>query len=143
MKVFESKFTKEELNPINEVIKTGQLGFGPNVLEFEKQFQSFSKKPYNTATNSASAAAFIIFAYLKEKYGVCDVYTPSLGFASPSWAAQHFGHNIIWVDINDNLLFDINDYYKKRNIMINKARSIVNYNQGSVANILALVNNYL
>ena len=95
MKVFESKFTKEELNPINEVIKTGQLGFGPNVLEFEKQFQPFSNKKYNVTTNSASAAAFIIFAYLKEKYGVCDVYTPSLGFTSPAWAAQHFGHNIL------------------------------------------------
>ena len=114
MKVFESKFTKEELNPINEVIKIGQLGFGPNVLEFEKQFQPFSNKKHNVATNSASAAAFIIFAYLKEKYGVCDVYTPSLGFTSPAWAAQHFGHNIIWVDINDNLLFDCKDYLNKR-----------------------------
>ena len=60
MKVFKSNFTKEELNPITEVIKTGQLGFGSNVLEFEKQFQSFSNKKYNIATNSASASAFII-----------------------------------------------------------------------------------
>jgi len=114
MKVFESKFTKEELNSINEVIKTGQLGFGPNVLKFELQFQSFSNKKYNTATNSASASAFMIFAYLKEKYGKCDIYTPSLGFTSPAWAAKHFGHNIIWVDINDNLLFDCRDYLNKR-----------------------------
>ena len=114
MKVFESKFTKEELTPINEVIQKGQLGFGPNVLEFETKFQSFSTKKYNIATNSASAAAFIIFAYLKERYGVCDVYTPSLGFTSPAWAAKHFGHNIIWVDINDNLLFDCRDYLNKR-----------------------------
>jgi len=114
MKVFESKFTKEELTPINEVIQKGQLGFGHNVLEFEDKFQSFSNKKHNTATNSASAAAFMIFAYLKEKYGVCDVYTPSLGFASPAWAAKHFGHNIIWVDVNDNLLFDCRDYLNKR-----------------------------
>lgn len=114
MKVFKSKFTKEELNPINEVIKTGQLGFGPNVLKFENQFQYFSNKKYNIATNSASASAFMIFAYLKEKYGVCDVYTPSLGFTSPAWAAKHFGHNVIWVDVNDNLLFDCEDYLNKR-----------------------------
>ena len=114
MKVFESKFTKQELTPINEVIQKGQLGFGPNVLEFETKFQSFSNKKYNVATNSASAAAFMIFAYLKEKYGICDVYTPSLGFASPAWAAKHFGHNIIWVDVNDNLLFDCRDYLNKR-----------------------------
>ena len=114
MKVFESKFTKEELNPVIDVIKKGDLGFGPNVLEFEKQFQPFSNKKHNVATNSASAAAFMIFAYLKEKYGVCDVYTPSLGFASPAWAAKHFGHNIIWVDVNNNLLFDCRDYLNKR-----------------------------
>ena len=114
MKVFESKFTKEELTPINEVIQKGQLGFGSNVLEFETKFQPFSNKKHNIAVNSASAAAFIIFAYLKEKYGVCDVYTPSLGFTSPAWAAKHFGHNIIWVDINNNLLFDCRDYLNKR-----------------------------
>jgi dTDP-4-amino-4,6-dideoxygalactose transaminase len=114
MKVFESKFTREELNPVIDVIKKGNLGFGPNVLDFESQFQPFSNKKYNVATNSASAAAFMIFAYLKEKYGVCDVYTPSLGFASPAWAAKHFGHNLIWVDVNDNLLFDCRDYLNKR-----------------------------
>tara|TARA_R110000765_G_scaffold105677_1_gene195925 strand:+ start:85 stop:1062 length:978 start_codon:yes stop_codon:yes gene_type:complete len=114
MKIYESKFTNRELKSITKIIQTGQLGFGSNVLEFEKLFQSFSNKKYNVATNSASASAFILFAYLKEKYGVCDVYTPSLGFTSPAWAAKHFGHNIIWVDINDNLLFDINDYYNKR-----------------------------
>lgn len=125
MKVFESKFLKEELNPINEVIKKGQLGFGPNVLEFETKFQSFSNKKHNIATNSASAAAFMIFAYLKEKYGICDVYTPSLGFTSPAWAAKHFGHNIIWVDVNDNLLFDCDDYHKKSWIWPNSTRKSV------------------
>ena len=114
MKVFESKFTSQELTPLNEVLQTGQLGFGPNVLKFENQFQSFSNKKFNIATNSASAAAFMIFAYLKEKHGICDVYTPSLGFTSPAWAAKHFGHNIIWVDVNDNLLFDCRDYLNKR-----------------------------
>ena len=130
MKVFESTFTKEEINSVAEVIKTGQLGFGPNVLEFEKQFQPFSSKKFNIATNSASASAFMLFAYLKEKYGKCDVYTPSLGFTSPAWAAKHFDHNIIWVDINDNLLFDINDYYKKRKLRCEK------YSDGGITPVL-------
>jgi dTDP-4-amino-4,6-dideoxygalactose transaminase len=114
MKVFETKFLTEDLDSINKVIQTGQLGFGTNVIDFETQFKSFSDKLFNIATNSASAAAFMIFAYLKEKYGVCDVYTPSLAFTSPAWAAKHFGHNIIWIDVNDNLLFDCNDYLQKR-----------------------------
>ena len=74
-------------------MQKGELGFGVNVPLFETQFQPFSNKAYNIATNSASAAAFMIFAYLKEKYGVCDIYTPSLAFTSPAWAAKHFGHN--------------------------------------------------
>jgi len=114
MKIFKSKFTSQELIPLNKVLQTGQLGFGPNVLKFETKFKSFSNKKYNIATNSASSAAFMIFAYLKERYGKCDVYTPSLGFTSPAWAAQHFGHNIIWVDVTDNLVFDCKDYFRKR-----------------------------
>jgi perosamine synthetase len=57
----------------------------------------------------------MIFSYLKSKYGICDVYTPSLAFTSPVWAAKHFGHNIIWVDINNDLVFDCKDYLTKRN----------------------------
>ena len=114
MKVFESKFTAEDISQLDDVFKSGQLGFGPKVLEFEQHFKSYSKKKFNVATNSASAAAFMIFAYLKKTYGVCDVYTPSLAFTSPAWAAKHFGHNIIWIDVNDSLLFDCDDYLQKR-----------------------------
>lgn len=114
MKVFESRFTKSELGSLIPILQNADLGFGPNVSLFENEFASYSNKKYNIATNSASASAFLIFAYLKDVYGECDVYTPSLGFTSPAWAAQHFGHNIIWVDINDNLLFDCKDYFKKR-----------------------------
>lgn len=113
MKVLETTFTNDELKTINSVLKNGDIGFGINVLEFEKAFKSFSNKEFNIAVNSASAAAFMIFAYLKEKYGVCDVYTPSLAFTSPAWAAKHFSHNLIWIDVNDNLLFDCEDYLEK------------------------------
>ena len=110
MKVFETRLSNEDLIPINEVLLSGDLGFGSNVSVVEEEFKNFSKKDYNVATNSASAAAFLIFAHLKERYGICDVYTPSLAFTSPAWAAKHFGHNLIWVDVNDSLLFDIEHY---------------------------------
>ena len=132
MKIFETKFTKEELSFIDPILQKGELGFGPNVSLFETQFQSFSNKTYNIATNSASAAAFMIFAYLKEKYGICDIYTPSLAFTSPAWAAKHFWHNLIWVDVNDNLLFDCNDYLNKRKPGIKVVMPIL---YGGVSNI--------
>ena len=99
-----------------EVLESGNLGFGENVLKFENKFKSFSNKDFNIATNSASASAFMIFAYLKEIYGRCDVFTTSLGFTSPAWAAKHFGHNLIFVDVDENLQFDIQDYRDKRGV---------------------------
>jgi len=116
MKLFETKFNNNSLDEINKVLLEGKLGFGENVLIFENEFSLFSNKKYNVATNSASAAAFMIFSFLKEKYGACDVYTTALGFASPTWAAKHFGHNIIFVDVNDDLQFDVKDYFKRRRV---------------------------
>jgi perosamine synthetase len=120
MRVFESSFTKDELEPLIEVIQNGEIGFGPNVSILENEFEQYSNCKYNVATNSASASAFMIFAYLKYKYGVCDVYTTSLGFVSPAWAAKHFGHNLIFVEINNELLFDCEDYKKIRKNTENK-----------------------
>lgn len=102
------------IESIAPVLQSGQLGFGPNVAKLEEAYATYSNKKYNVGVNSASAAAFMIFAYLKEKYGACDVYTPSIGFTSPAWAAKHFGHNIIWVEVDENLVFDITDYKAKR-----------------------------
>ena len=116
MKMFETTLTTEDIGKITEVLKSGDLGFGENVSKFENRFESFSRKKFNIATNSASASAFMIFSYLKEAYGSCDVFTTSLGFTSPTWAAKHFGHNLIFVDVDKNLQFDIQDYKDKRGI---------------------------
>jgi len=116
MKLFETDFSKYDLSKITDVLNSGVIGFGENVMKLENEFTSYSNKKYNIATNSASAAAYIIFAYLNDKYGSCDVYTPSLAFTSPVWAAKHFGHNIIWVDVDNNLLFDVKHYKKERRL---------------------------
>ena len=121
MNIFLNKFEETELDDITTVLKSGELGFGPNVPILEDKFRPFSRKAFNVATSSASAAAFIIFAYLKEKYGKCDVYTPSLGFSSPVWAARYLGHNVIFVEVNDELLFNSGHYRKIRATGSNKA----------------------
>ena len=114
MKIFKTNLHDKDIQKISSVLASGELGFGPNVPLFEREFASFSQKKYNVATNSASASAFMIFSFLKDMYGECDVYTTSLGFASPAWAAKHFGHNLIFVDVNDELQFSVKDYKKQR-----------------------------
>ena len=116
MQLFKTNIADSDIRVISEVLKEGSLGFGPNVGIFEKEFKVFSGKSNNIGTNSASASAFMLFAYLKEKYGSCDIYTPSIGFTCPAWAAQHHGHNIIWVEVDNNLLFNIDDYKQKRRL---------------------------
>ena len=114
MKLFETDFSRYDLNDIINVFNSGALGFGENVTKFEEAFGEFnSSYKYHSSTNSASASAYMIFSYLYEKYGSCDVYTTSLGFASPVWAAKQNNHNVIWVDVDDNLLFDCDDYIRR------------------------------
>ena len=115
MKIFETQISSYDTNVhISPIIKNGELGFGPNVTKFEEEFTPYSNKKYNTALNSCSSAGFIIFAYLKEKYGKCDVYTPSIGFTSMTWAAKHHGHNIVFVDVDKSMLMSIESYKKSR-----------------------------
>ena len=121
MKLFETELSCEDIAEISIVLRAGQLGFGPNVPKFENEFAKFSQKLYNISTNSASASAFMIFAYFLERYGVCDVYTTSLGFTSPAWAAKHFGHNLIFVDTQSDLQFSAAHYKSIRQNTSNQA----------------------
>jgi len=114
MRLFETKICPSDAEKISELLKGGNLGFGQNVILFEQGFAKLSNKEYNISTNSASAAAFMLFAYFKQIYGSCDVYTTSLGFTSPAWAAKHFGHRLIFVDVRDDLQFCSEDYKRVR-----------------------------
>jgi len=120
MKLFNTQLSHEDINKIDKVLRSGNLGFGPNVDIFEEKYSLFSGKNFNISTNSASAAAFMIFHYLLESYGQCDVYTTSLGFTSPAWAAKHFGHNLIFVDVQDDLQFSSEHYRQIRKESKNK-----------------------
>ena len=114
MKPFEPTITKQDIQKVTELLESGNIGFGSNVKKFEDKFSKYSNKKYNIGLNSASSAAYCLFAYLYDKYGSCDVYTPSLGFTSVSWAAEKNGHRVIFVDVDDNLLFDFKSYKRLR-----------------------------
>ncbi len=114
IKSFEPTITKGDAVRLYQLILSGDIGFGSNVKEFEDRFSKYSNKKYNIGLNSASSAAYCLFAYLYDKYGSCDIYTPSLGFTSVSWAAEKNGHRVIFVDVDDNLLFDFESYQELR-----------------------------
>ena len=115
---------------IASVIESGNMGFGPNVTKFETMFAPYSYKKHNVAVNSCSAAAFIIFAFLEKRYGACDVYTPSIGFTSMAWAAKHHGHNVIFVDVDGDMLMSAEMYQWERQMRCER------YSDGGVKPVL-------
>jgi dTDP-4-amino-4,6-dideoxygalactose transaminase len=114
VKSFEPYLTPETEGVIKEVLESKVLGFGPNVKLFEERFQERSQKEFNVGFNSASSAALAVFSYLQETKGPCDVYTPTIGFISPVWAAKFYNHNIHFVDVNNNALFNFAHYLELR-----------------------------
>lgn len=114
MKPFEATITTKDAYKVYQLLLAGDIGFGSNVKVFEDRFSKYSNKKYNIGVNSASAAAYCLFAYLYDKHGSCDIYTPSLGFTSVSWAAEKNGHLVHFVDVDENLLFDFDSYKQLR-----------------------------
>ena len=113
IKCFDSDISSKEKRALNEIIDSRILAFGPKVEEFENQYKAHSKKKYNIGFNSASSAAYLLYQYLYEKYGKCRVYTTSLGFVSPVTAAIKNNHDVVYVDVDDNLLMSSQDLEQK------------------------------
>jgi len=113
IKCFEPDITKEDIESVSSTIESKVLAFGPNVTKFEDLYASHSKKKNNIGFNSASSAAYLMFQYLFENYGPCRVYTPSIGFVSPVFAAIKNRHEICFVDVDENLTMCPSDLKSK------------------------------
>jgi UDP-4-amino-4,6-dideoxy-L-N-acetyl-beta-L-altrosamine transaminase len=114
MKCFEATITNKDVASVSKLLQSGDIAFGSNVTTFENRFSEYSNKKYNIGLNSASSAAYCLFAYLYDKHGSCDVYTPSIGFTSPAWAAIKNGHKVYFLDIDKNLLVNYDSYWNIR-----------------------------
>ena len=110
---FEPSIGAGDIKNLSLTLKSSTLGFGPNVEEFENQYSKYSNKKFNIGMSSASAAAYVFYQYMFEKCGPCRVYTTSLGFVSPVFAAIKNMHEVIYVDVDDNLLMSPEDLKNK------------------------------
>lgn len=109
IKCFDPDISQEEKTALCETIDAKVLAFGPNVQQFEQQYEKYSKKTFNIGFNSASSAAYLLYQYLFNKFGSCRVYTTSLGFVSPVTAALKNLHEVVYVDVDENLLMSSKD----------------------------------
>ena len=109
IKCFNPDITEEDIHSLVDVANSKVLAFGPNVGKFEELYAALSKKKNNIGFNSASSAAYLLFQYLFETNGPCRVYTPSLSFVSPVFAAIKNHHEVCFVDVDENLVMSSSD----------------------------------
>lgn len=97
-----------------EVLKSGYIGQGSVVEEFEKLLKNYYEWPYIVTTNSATSAEHLAFHMLREKYEGCEVLCSPLTCTASNWPILLNGYKIKWVDVDENTLnIDLKDLENK------------------------------
>ena len=106
---------KKEILEVVDSLKSGWLGTGPKVSQFEKNFSKYKKAPYSIAVNSCSAALHLSLLSLNLKKED-EVITTPLTFCSTINAIIHAGLNPVLADIDPlTLNIDPKEIEKKIN----------------------------
>lgn len=108
IKLFHPHIPDEFFPKVEEILKSGWIGQGPVVDEFEKAFVEYTGVKYAVMTNSATAA--LNLAVHAAGVGPGDeVITTSLTFISTNHAILNAGATPVFVDIDpETLLMDLN-----------------------------------
>jgi len=65
-----SDISQEEIELVNEVLKTSFLSLGPKIIEFERKFAAFAGREYAVAVNSGTSGLHLIIRRLGISEGV-------------------------------------------------------------------------
>jgi|TARA_Y100000310_G_scaffold337108_1_gene423314 dTDP-4-amino-4,6-dideoxygalactose transaminase len=115
-------FTKEEVDAVSKVIKSGWLIFGKNVEVFEERFAKLIGAKHAIAVNSGSSALLVALQSLGVDRGD-EVIVPDMSFISTGTACLYLGAKPIFVDINlKNYCIDVKGIEEK---ITNKTKVIL------------------
>lgn len=103
---------KKIINNIDNVFKSGNLIFGRQIKLFEKNFTKKNKSKFGIALNSGTDAIYIALKSLN--IGANDEVITVSNTAIPTIAAiKNTGAKVLFVDINDDYLININKIEEK------------------------------
>lgn len=95
------QISQTEIDEVNQVMKSGWLGTGPRVMQFEKDFAVYQNVSQAVALNSCTAALFL--SLLAAGIGSGDeVITTPMTFCATVNAIIHTGATPVLVDIDSN-----------------------------------------
>ncbi len=129
---------KDELNAINDVIKSEWIIADSQVKKFEKSVAKMNNFKYGIALNSGTAAIHLALLSLGLKESD-EVILSAFTVADPLNAINYTGAKTVLVDVEKNS-FDINIEEIKRKITKNTKAIIVPHMLGSFAKINELEN---
>jgi dTDP-4-amino-4,6-dideoxygalactose transaminase len=113
MQLFRPKYEVEEcVNAIREVLESGWTGTGPQCKKFEEEWSHFTGAKYSHYLNSATAALHIALRLLDLPKN-SKILTTALTFVSTNAVILYEGFEPVFVDINDDLSMDHDDFIKK------------------------------
>ena len=100
-----STWGHEEIDAINEVIKTGRYTMGQRVKQFEKEFAEHFGSKYAVMVNSGSTANLLMISLLKWKYKLSEhpeanIIVPAVGWSTTYFPITQNGFKINFVDVD-------------------------------------------
>lgn len=119
--LFRPSVGEEEIKSIRKSFKTGWIGFGPRVVEFEEAFRKYIGSKYAVGMNSCTAALHLVL----KAYGINsgEVIVPALTFVSTAHSVLYNNARPVFADVyEDTLCMDIDDMQKK---ITNKTKAII------------------
>ena len=90
---------EDEVEAVVEVLRSGWIGTGPRVAEFERQFAEYLGCPHTVALGSGSAALHLALVALGLPPG-SDVITTPLSFVATAHAIIHAGAQPVFADVD-------------------------------------------
>jgi dTDP-4-amino-4,6-dideoxygalactose transaminase len=94
---------EEDIEEVARTLRSGWIGSGPRVAEFEKKMGEYVQAPYSVAVNSCTAALHLTL--LAAGIGEGDeVITTPMTFCATVNAILHAGARPVFVDIDENTL---------------------------------------
>ena len=101
---------QEEMNAIQDVIKSGIFTMGENVKKFEKQFAEYHQSKYCVMVNSGSSANFLMVAALFFASGKNnlkkgdEVIVPAVSWSTTYSPLYYHGLKLRFVDVDKDTL---------------------------------------
>ena len=100
-----TKITNREKKAVIETLKSGWIGTGPQVKQFERNFKNYKQSKYSQAVSSCTAALFLSIKSLELNKND-EIIVPAMTFISTVSTIIQNGAKPIFVDI-DKLTMNI------------------------------------